>query len=508
MLIRLFFSVPILSVLLCVSPASADVGELSSSSVHAYQTEFKEADQNKDGVLDGEELKAYLQPFPEEMFEILVRRRSSQGHVAATVEDLLEVAKLMKRWKGYDPRVVKSNRLLWEYADRNDDGTLDKEEISQGKLVSGHRQILLEKMDASSQGITFSSFMDAFGEFLRDVEMRRTMENILYRHHGAKDQPISSLLTAYEDKDEANVQEKDERKEEEFNSRHADYFRSFDTNGDEVISGKEGHELPRSIKSAFFGATLKDGELHVPLEGPPISIDQFHEVVESLYQARLKKILAQRHAEGEQDRQRGLDRYISSLLPGSTRSRGNDTDDVVTIESSPHASYFQHLDQDGNGVVEGDEFANLPSFLESGFHQRFPDAWSKKQITIREFHTYWENLKRERSAAKRRSNEDRRYAEYRAKLFSSDEVDPQVTKKPESEEAAAVANAPADTAAEATINDKTAVPDSCTVDIVLIRRAQEDLPERTLAEEVMSMLKEPGPPLSAKLLPWLADKSN
>ncbi len=297
-----------------------------------------------------------------------------------------------------------------------------------------------------------------------------------------------------------------------FKSPHADYFRSFDSDNDGLLSGEEGMQLPMVMQTAFYGED-KDGGVSINVNDKPVSLKQFHEFLEDLHREQKKEFDRQQFFDRARESERQLQRYLKSLLPipPSERGRGRTTTRIaehVTLEESPHAEYFRHFDEDDNGVLDSNEQATLPGHLIAAFQHMFPAAWSANQITIREFHTYWENLKRERSAAKRRSNEDRRYAEYRAKLFSSDEVDPQVTKKPESEEAAAVANAPADTATEATTNDKAAVPDSCTVDIVLIRRAQEDLPERTLAEEVMSMLKEPGPPLSAKLLPWLADKSN
>lgn len=165
----------------------------------------------------------------------------------------------------------------------------------------------------------------------------------------------------------------------------------------------------------------------------------------------------------------------------------------VAMTPEANKDYFNLLDRDGNGFLEGRELEGVHPSL-----RRILAA--KEKVTVDEFYRYLEQIQ---ATANRRGSSPLR-GMIDSILAAQDGVS---------------ANAPAEVVEEITEEEVVEIPTmteeskskslaSVTVEVVLLRRKSEKLPQQMLSEEVLAVAGEAGPSLAARLLPWLADEKN
>jgi len=296
---------------------------------------------------------------------------------------------------------------------------------------------------------------------------------------------------------EVGVVEVSPNNPDEVKSPHAEYFATFDTDDDGQISREEAILLPEQLKRiAGRGGPV------------PMSLERFEQVIEHYKQQLERDILEHEAARKRLERERAFNNYTRQLLAERFPNEQRQSGEGVTLESSPHAEYFNHFDQDGSGVLEANEKESLPGIIQQRLSSKHRLAWDLNEITIREFHDFWESEKEEWERHREETEEMNRFNRYRAAYVRDDEKPAPQTEKPATvkeaveEEADTLEEAPAEAKA-----DKDGL-ESFQVEIVLLKRTSEKLPERTLAAEVKGVLEGSGPELSARLLPWLADPSS
>ena len=171
--------------------------------------------------------------------------------------------------------------------------------------------------------------------------------------------------------------------------------------------------------------------------------------------------------------------------------------DVAEAEESPHAAYFRQLDKDGDGVLGEEELANGPQMLQFLVRRN-------GSISLEDFSQY---IERSRAAQLRQKESQRNDADFRQYMN-------QLTAPKET-----AANEPAEVEEEVreervgrarrrVVDEKPESIHAVTVEVMLLRRKSENLPQQVLSEEVLAVAGQAGPSLSARLLPWLADEKN
>lgn len=309
-----------------------------------------------------------------------------------------------------------------------------------------------------------------------------------------------------------------ETNELENTSPHIEYFRSFDTNGDGVISGDEGRELPDSMRKAFFSSMPRTGQITYKFEGIEVPLEAFHDYLEHLSEKQKQDDEHIRNVQKDRDRDRELRRHLLSLLPRKTTPLEEQAQaEEVTLESSPHAAYFKHLDEDGSGVLQGEELESLPGTMNSDWPRMFPTAWVNNQITIREFHTYWEDMKQEREQSLMQSRENSTFTKYRNWYLNDDGTrspfdkaapQPKSAPKPKAEAPAVENSKPVPHPAVKKERPIVDVTEPVTFEVVVIRRESKHMPPRTLAVEALEIASGEGTDLAAKLTPWITDAAS
>ncbi|QDU76468.1 EF hand [Bremerella volcania] len=278
---------------------------------------------------------------------------------------------------------------------------------------------------------------------------------------------------------------------------HADYFQTLDTNGDGKVAGEEVFRLPMTLKSLLLRGQEPQDVV--------IEFDEFHTSMEE-YRKRLleryeKQRMEREAVQGQRDRELAFMRYHQSLMGQQASSEKPEPEvNKVTLESSPHAEYFRHFDKDGNGVLDASEQRSLPDSIVRYLDHTFADAWRTHQITIHEFHNYWEAEKQALERRQETTAENLRFQNYRTKFLVGDRPESADAVKP-----APARGAPVRRRQEAEAKPEKDAAKSFTVEIMMLRRTSNGLPDRTLASEVASVLEGAGPSLSARLLPWLND---
>ncbi|PQO42237.1 hypothetical protein [Blastopirellula marina] len=191
--------------------------------------------------------------------------------------------------------------------------------------------------------------------------------------------------------------------------------------------------------------------------------------------------------------------------------------EVAEAEENPHAEYFNQLDQDGNGVIEGDEFVNGPS----AFRREFGRAG---KLTLDDFNQYMERIRTEAARRKASNQVENRYRDYVFQVASGKQTaanarakvreevaEEEVAEEEVAEEEVAEEEVAEEEVAQISVESSGTKKDSLhavTVEVVLLRRKTEKLPQQVLSEEVLAVVGKAGPSLSARLLPWLADEKN
>ncbi|MEW4456128.1 hypothetical protein AB1L30_25915 [Bremerella sp. JC817] len=486
------------------------VGELSSNSVRKYQEDFFKSDADENGVLDQAEVETYLVPFPAEIKTILFQKlKARPGETKVTLADLLDAATLTKKQIGYDPRASIAYRIAFEKRyDANQDGKLDAEEVEQMGPPDLREIVKKTKLAANPDGVPFDQFMEAFGDFIRITEIRRALETSRTRMFPADidllksrlaqltqyDQPAAQAKVAEAGTTEAETSEKEPAVSVLQDNPHRDYFATFDTNGDGKLSGEEFERLPNPVRRQFEPRIGEEAS---------ISFEQFHDFLELLrdHEARFRaeRERQEKESQAEADRERQFRDYIQQ------RSQLPEEDVAVDLQESPHRDYFRDLDSDGNGLLQGEELKVLSPRMTENLSRRYPVAWSRKGVTLAEFHQFWEERREGLKLTRKKQQEEQRYTDHLMSLLPEGEAVKEIADavkapdEPKSDvvEVPRVRRAPP--AAE-----KEAASAVMAVDVVLLKRTvTSGLPYKTLTEEIEPMLKMDGPSIPTRMVKWM-----
>ncbi|MBA2117262.1 hypothetical protein [Bremerella alba] len=283
---------------------------------------------------------------------------------------------------------------------------------------------------------------------------------------------------------------------------HAEYFATLDTDGNGEISGEEVIRLPELLKRSYVSGQNPRQVV--------IDFEEFHNDMER-YARRLiedrERVRLESEAKKDQfERDLAFARYRKSLVaadPDPSVEKTGSEQESITLETSPHADYFRHFDKNNDGVLDGDEKGSLPQTMIQYLDDHFPDAWRTNQITIREFHDHWESEQKSWKRRQEMTSKNERYENYRTKLLLGDKVAAEAARH-----RAAEKNTPPKKEAPPKAEPENEAVKSMTVEIVMLRRTSGELPGRTLASEVLEVLGNDGPSLSARLLAWLADPNS
>lgn len=282
---------------------------------------------------------------------------------------------------------------------------------------------------------------------------------------------------------------------EEFSSPHAEYFATFDTDGDGMISSNEGLQLPEQLTNSFGRRNSASF---------PLTLERFHHQIEYYKQLLERDLLRKQAKEKQVMRERAFNDYTRKLLKELHPEQVSKEKKIITLESSPHAPYFKHFDRDGNGIIEQEEKQNLPDEMQRWLASNNGVAWDIDGITIREFHDYWETQKQEWDRHMHETLENKRHGDYHAAYVRGEEKSASKANKPaEQKNVEASKTEPPKVKSAQTIVAQSDAK-SIQVEVVMLRRTSDALPKRTLASEVKSGIEGAGQSLSAGLLPWLA----
>ncbi|GAA4438966.1 hypothetical protein [Bremerella cremea] len=507
----MFFRLSMASLLILLSAGIVHaqvggVGELNPNSVRNYQEDFFKSDADNNGVLDQAEVETYLVPFPAEMKTILFQKlKARPGETKVTLADLLDAATLTKKHIGYDPRASIAYRIAFEKRyDANQDGKLDAEEIERMGPSDLREIVKKTKLAANPDGVPFDQFMEAFGDFIRITEIRRALETSRTRMVPADidllksrlaqltryDQPAAQANVAEGDAPEAETSKKELAASVLPESPHRDYFGTFDTNGDGKLSGEEFERLPNPVRQQF--------EPRIG-EEESISFEQFHDFLELLrdHEARFRaeRERQEKESQAEANRERQFRDYIQQ------RSQLPEEDVAVDLTESPHRDYFRALDLDGNGLLQGEELEVLSSRMTANLSRRYPVAWSRKGVSLAEFHQFWEERREGLKLTRKKQQEEQRYTDHLMSLLPEGEAVKEIADevKAPDEPKSDVVEVP-----HYRIGPPAVSSEVMAVDVVLLKRTvTPGLPYKTLTEEIEPMLKMDGPSIPTRMVKWM-----
>lgn len=337
----------------------AQIGELTTTSIRGYLEDFQKADTDGSGLLEQDELTAYLAPFPEAMKQLLANLATDDQGVSSN--RIMQAATHFKRLKGYDPRNEPDQKSAFARWDSNNDGKLSQDELTI-VLPAGLRDSLLKRF-GDQDAVVFSEYLDAFGNYVRSSEVQQSPESIAIESgsnsasSAATPEPLRQKIAAFlavtdakkksaavtdviEAADDVTTETPTSTAIAVSSDEHRDYFQHFDKDANGVLEGDEIDSLPQMLRLRFV-----QGRQAEP--GTQVTLKQFQDAMSWLQ----KTAITARQRQAEEDRFKDYRRKLVGMLnagssedPAATATTDGPVEEVremVAVEEAPEATSVQ-----------------------------------------------------------------------------------------------------------------------------------------------------------------------